>query len=372
MPSEKAHGIQIAKMCEAFIEAGVDLTLILPTRRGSREPLKSYYGLRVEVKTVRLWALDWYNGGRLGYAISSVSFMLSYTLFLWRKKRRKKREGRDFVLYTVDNDNYSSSLLPLLRLPLFSEMHGAKPRTLAQRMLFHGMRGIIAINRIIESELRARFPSSPARYIVEPNGVDPEAFPDMDKKEARTKLGLPQEVPLVLYAGRFFEWKGLEILPRAALLSPAIRWQTVGGDEAHFKDFVAEPLPPNLFFAGSRPHSEIPLWLAAADALLVLGTKRDIQSYRYTSPMKLFEYLAARRSIIASKTPALMEIVSAREVIWYEPDVAQDLARQARFAAAHSLEVTMRIEATARMAKTRSWKLRAERILAFMTELSHA
>src|SRR3989344_3609374 len=118
MPSEKAHGIQIAKMCEAFIEAGVDLTLILPTRRGSREPLKSYYGLRVEVATVRLWALDWYNGGRLGYAISSVSFMLSYTLFLWRKKRRKKREGKHFVLYTVDNDNYSSSLLPFLRLPL--------------------------------------------------------------------------------------------------------------------------------------------------------------------------------------------------------------------------------------------------------------
>jgi glycosyltransferase involved in cell wall biosynthesis len=363
MPTEKAHGIQTAKMCEAFIEAGASLTLVIPTRRGPRDTLKNFYNLRVEVPTVRLRTLDWYNGGRFGYFISSLSFICSYVLFVWRKKR----VGEKFVLYTVDNDNYSLSCLALLGVPFFSEMHGSKSSTIAQRALFKGVRGIIAINRIIVDELKATFSKSSARYIVEPNGVDLSTFSQIQKKEARTKLGLPEDACLVLYAGRFFEWKGLEILPRAAKLSPHIRWQTVGGDEAYFKQFVQEILPLNLFFAGGRPHTEMPLWFAAADALLVLGTKRDIQSYRYTSPMKLFEYLAVDRPIVAAETPALREIVSEKEVTWYKPDDAEDLSRQVAAAMSHTPTISARVEAAKKMSTEYSWKRRAERILAFIS-----
>jgi len=359
MPTEKAHGIQTAKMCEAFIEAGVPLTLVIPSRRGTREPLKDYYGLRVDIPVVRLLTLDWYNGGRLGYFVSSLSFILSYSLFLWRKKRA----GEQFILYTVDNDNYSTAPLALFGMPFFSEMHGGKPNTFAQRMLFKGVRGIIAINAIISEELKVSFSSSLAQYMVEPNGVDLAEFTFGNKQEARAELGLPQGTPIVLYAGRFFEWKGLEILPRAAKLSPEVRWQTVGGDEAHFKEFVHEPLPLNLHFAGSRPHTEMRLWLAAADVALVLGTKRDTQSYRYTSPMKLFEYMAARSPVLAARTPAIMEVVSLQEAAFYEPDQAEDLVRQAVAVAANTPAYAI--------AKQRSWKERAERILSFMAEMSH-
>lgn len=71
LPSEKAHGIQIAKMCEAFIEAGLDITLIAPRRRGSNSDLASYYNLRVPVPIRFLPAIDLYTGGPLGYRISS-------------------------------------------------------------------------------------------------------------------------------------------------------------------------------------------------------------------------------------------------------------------------------------------------------------
>lgn len=367
MPTEKAHGIQIAKMCEAFIEAGVDLVLVVPSRKTDERTMREYYGLRTDVPLVRLWAIDWYTGGRLGYLISSLSFMCSYVLFVLRKKLA----GEHFVLYTVDVDNYSYCLLIALGMPLFCEMHGAKPASLAQRLLFSRLRGAIAINSIIAEELKASFPRSPAHFLVEPNGVDLAAFPGTSKSEARAALGLPQEVPMVLYAGRFFEWKGLEILPKAAERTPHICWQTVGGSEAHFKEFVREALPSNLFFAGSRPYTEMPLWLAAADALLVLGTKRDIQSYRYTSPMKLFEYLAADRPIIASRTPALSQVVSEREVLWYEPDSAESFAEQVRFVATHPAELSPRLAEAKKLAKTYTWKARAERVKQFITEHIH-
>lgn len=363
MPTEKGHGIQIAKMCEVFIEAGADLTLVVPRRVTDPRSVRDYYGLRVEVPLIRLLAIDWYTGGHIGYPISSLSFMFSYTLFIWWKKMM----GEKFILYTVDTENYSSSALALLGRPLFSEMHSAKQGTLPQRILFRKVRGIIAINKIIVAELRSNFPHSPARYIVEPNGIDLSEFSGMGKRDARTRLGLPQDIPIVLYLGRFFGWKGLEILPKAAMVAPSIRWQTVGGTEEDFKRLVNEPLPPNLFFAGSCPYNERTIWFAAADALIVLGTARDIQSYRYTSPMKLFEYLAAERPTIASNTPAIREIVSEREALFYEPDNAADLARVVEYTVTHDKELAPQIEAARRLAVASSWRARAERIIAFCT-----
>ena len=362
MPTDKAHGIQIAKMCEAFIEAGVDLTLIVPQRATDSRSLREYYGLRVDVPLVRLPILDWYGGGSLGYVISSLSFMYSYVRFLMHKKN----SGERYVLYTVGLDSFSSSGLLLLHLPVFAEMHDAKYATCIGRMSFKRMRGIITVNQIIADELRTTFPHSPVCYLVEPNGVDISSFHPTEKREARERLGLPQDTPLALYVGRFFEWKGLEILPKAAAMIPTVRFQIVGGNKEEFEKLVKEPLPANFFFAGSRPFNEIPLWCATADVLLVLGTKRDIQSYRYTSPMKLFEYFAAKRPIIASGTPALREIVSEREVLFYEPDNVQDLAR--------AVETTItqrdssRVDAAMRQAVARSWRARVARILHFIQE----
>lgn len=369
MPTEKAHGIQIAKMCEAYIEAGIDLTLVVPNRITDPVSLKEYYGLRVPVKIIRLPAIDRYTSGRIGYLISTISFMFSYLIFLlWKKIIREK-----FIIYTIDIDNYSSSALALLAKPIFSEMHGSKMPTIAQRILFKYLNGVIAINKIIIKELKDRFSRSLVAYIAEPNGVDLAQFTNkISKREARIKLGLPENTPIVLYAGRFFEWKGLEIIPAAAALTPQIRWQTVGGIKADFEKLVKRSLPSNLFFAGGRPHSEMSIWFAAADSLLVLGTIRDIQSYRYTSPMKLFEYMASGRAIIASGTPAIREVVNAKEVLFYEPDEAKDLARVAKYSIEQSKEIISMIETTTKRATECSWRARAERIVRFINEnISH-
>lgn len=361
MPYEKAYGIQLAKMCEALVEEGVDLTLIIPNR-GPRGSLREFYGLRVDIPTMWLPALDLASYERFGYFCMALSFSISYVVFLLYKRL----QGERFVLYTLDADRYSSSALVLVPAPLFSEMHGAKPKTFATRLLFSRVRGIMAINRIIIRELEAVFPHSRARYIAEPNGVDLQMFAPQDKVSARAKLGLPLEERIVLYAGRFYDWKGLEIIPQAAALTPKIRWQMVGDTREKFAEVVKESLPANLHFAGGKPHSEMPLWIAAADAVLVLGTKRDEQSYRWTSPMKLFEYMAAGRSIVASATPALLEVVGAREALLYEPDDAKDLAEKVRQAVEQSSQVAALISEALQSARGRSWSGRAKRVIHFI------
>ncbi len=362
MPTEKAHGIQIAKMCEAFIEAGISLTLVVPSRGTVAQSVQEFYKLRLPVPIVRLPVLDLYIWGRFGYRVSSYIFMAESVVFLlW-----KKIKGYSFIVYTVDLDNFSSSALPLAGMPIFSEMHGGKPNTFAQRLLFRFASGIIAINSIIIEELKKSFPSSPARYCVESNGVDDASFVTTDKKEARKQLGLPQDERIVLYAGRFFDWKGLEILPHAALLAPYIQWYIVGGDKKQFKDLVGGFLTDNMHFEGSRPHDEMRLWYSAADALVVLGTKRDTQSYFYTSPMKLFEYMLSRRPIIASATPAIRQVVSETEALFYESDNAKDLADKVAYAIGHDALAEARMTAAEIKGRQMSWKARAERIKKFM------
>ena len=361
MPFGKAYGIQLAKMCEALIEEGVDLTLVVPTR-GPKGSLKEFYDLRVSVPTIWLPTLDLASYERLGYFCMALSFSLSYIVFLFYKWLK----GERFVIYTIDADRYSSSALSLIPAPLFSEMHGGKLRTFATRLLFYRVRGIIAINKIIIEDLKAVFRRSPARYIAEPNGVDLAMFSPRDRTQARAKLGLPLDEPIVLYAGRFYEWKGLEIIPRAAALTPELRWQMVGDTREKFISVVEESLSVNMYFGGGRPYSEMPLWIAAADAVLVLGTKRNEQSYRWTSPMKLFEHMAAGRPIVASATLAIKDAVSEDEALLYEPDNAKDLADKARQAVAGGAQVASLVKQATRAAQNLTWSNRAKRVIQFV------
>src|SRR5574343_570990 len=66
LPTEKAYGLQICKMCEAFADLGIELELLVPTRRNSiTKDLFEYYGIRRNFKTKIIPSLDFYWFGVL-------------------------------------------------------------------------------------------------------------------------------------------------------------------------------------------------------------------------------------------------------------------------------------------------------------------
>jgi glycosyltransferase involved in cell wall biosynthesis len=363
MPSEKAHGIQIALMCDALIAQGAELELIVPDRGVRTQSVQEFYGLAHEVPTKQMPILDLYFLERIGFFLTSCIFMLKCVAYL----RTKARRGEEFIIYTVDIDSFSSVFLRLVGRPYFSELHGGKPRTLRNRYLFKKMAGAIAINSRIKSQMVECFDWSGSRVIVEPNGVDIEAFSAAPgKAAARAALKLPEHEHIALYTGRFFAWKGLEILPEAMRhVAKGTQLYIVGGSPEEFKRIsgVAD-IPPNVHIVGGRPYQEMPLWQAAADALVVLGTKANDYSYLYTAPMKVYEYAASRRLLIAADTPALREHLSDADALFYQPDDALSLA--------HCIEESRagafadRIESAYHKAKEHSWSARAARTLALI------
>jgi glycosyltransferase involved in cell wall biosynthesis len=202
MPTEKAHGIQIAKMCEALIEAGAEVELIAPRRANTSRTIQDFYGLRVSVPTVYIWTPDWYSRGRLGFWASSVCFMVGYALYLLKKKR----PGAGGAIWTIDVDQFSFFFIPYLGMPYIAEIHDAKPSTFTFRALFRRAARIVVINDIISRELGDIFKIPSGRISVHPNGVDLYHFQARSKGEARRKLQLPFDTRVALYVGRLYQW----------------------------------------------------------------------------------------------------------------------------------------------------------------------
>jgi len=366
MPTEKAHGIQIAKMCEAFIENGARVTLVVPNRKTVKASIREFYGLREDVPIIRLPVINIYRFGRMGFIIGSSSFMIvSFFFVVWQRI-----QGKKFFVYTVDMDTFSSSLLPLASRVVFTEIHNDKPAFIMQRFFFRFLRGVIAINQLLVCELKKKFIYSNAYYFVAPNGVDADLFSPRNKFEARKKLHLSNNEHMVLYVGRFLDWKGLEIIPAAAQYTKTFtRWYLVGGTADDFIRITGKKIESSMICIGSLPQKDIVWWIAAADVLVVLGTKRDKQSYYYTSPMKIFEYLLSERIIVASRTPAIGEIISENEALFYEPDSAQDLAQKICEAIEFGAAAQKHIESAMKLGRQYSWDSRAKKILKFMREV---
>lgn len=359
MPTDKAHGIQIAKVCEAFLELSAPLELVVSSR-GSGS-LKEAYDLTHEIPLRRLPVIDLQFLGPVGYQFTASLFAIESFLFLWMKVLR----GEQFRIYTIDMDSFSFSPLALLPRPLYAEMHSIKKSSFLKRCFFKRAH-VIATNELIADGLARTFSIPPERLRREPNGVDEALLHStVSKDEARKRLGLPDE-PFALYVGRFYPWKGLEVLAGAAKESP-LPIHLVGGTRDDY-ELVTGARGAMLRFAGVRPVSEIPLWIAAADVVLVLGTAKNDDSYRYTSPMKIFEYLAAGRPTVASKTPAVASIMPEEMAFWYEPDDASSLAHAIQEAYAGS--APGKVAAGRACAAEHTWRRRTERILAFMRSMN--
>lgn len=366
MPNERAHGIQLAKMCEAFIEAGVELTLVLPRlQSASNETLKDFYGLRVDIPIIRLPVLD-LGTGPFAFNLRALSFACSSFLFMFVRRF----SGERAVVYTIDLDQFSFFLLSLTGYPVFIEVHGSKRVHFLSRFFFRRVRGIVAVNESVCKSLVADYGIYSSSCVVAPNGIDIDFFrSDTTVPQARQALGLSSHAPIFLYSGKFYAWKGLRIFADAASKLPDVLTYFVGGTAAELQSATGLlSLPPNVRCVGHQDFKRMPLWLSAADFFLLSGTREDRYSYYETSPMKLFEYMAARRPIIAARTPAISEIVSEREVLFYEPDDALDLAAKMRYAETHGASFDERVNSAYTKVQSLAWTLRVQKVISFIQE----
>jgi glycosyltransferase involved in cell wall biosynthesis len=161
--------------------------------------------------------------------------------------------------------------------------------------------------------------SVPAEKIkIIPNGVNLELFQQhIDTRKVRAEFGLG-EAPIIMFVGGFQMWHGLDKLLEAMAVIvkvlPAVRLLLVGDGPA--RPFVEQTirrlnLEKSVTITGFLPHATIPHLLAVADVVTVPYPK--LPQEMWFSPLKLYEYMAAGKAIVASSAGQIKNVIRHNE-----------------------------------------------------------
>ena len=187
---------------------------------------------------------------------------------------------------------------------------------------------IVTTSRWSKNNCISKFGIPESKILHYPNGVDLAKFDiEISKEEARKSLNLESFKFIILYSGHLYEWKGAHILAQSSgLLHKSAVIIFVGGTDEDVASFGAKYSSDNVIVLGRKPHTDIPLYLKSADILVLPNVPITPHSIESTSPIKLFEYMASKRPIIASDLPSIRELLSPSNAILVAPGSPTALA----------------------------------------------
>jgi glycosyltransferase involved in cell wall biosynthesis len=242
-----------------------------------------------------------------------------------------------------------------LGLPLVVEVNGplVEEREAWAGMLFPGAARRIEARKYAAADAVVTVSSALADYLCAhgvdrgkihaiPNGADTTLFDPQRAHGAaiRTTLGLGRRL-VIGFVGAFADWHGLETLVRAVgeiCRSRALDVHLVmlgeGPQRPALRELARQAgLEGRVSLFGSVSHDQVPHYLAATDICVLPGANW------YMSPIKLFEYGAMGKAVIAPRTPAVAEVMTdGEDGLLVEPGRLDELERALRRLANHPQE----------------------------------
>ncbi len=369
IPTTKAHGFQVMKMCEAFSRAGTDVELWIPRRFNSIKDLPfRYYDMREVFDIKKLPVLDLIPLSKILGPVANLVESASFAFFVLF---RLSKINADFV---YSRDQFVLWFLSFFRNDFVHEVHSFPGHPRFYRRIWRRARVVVAITNGLKS-LIVKQGIDADKIMVAPDGVDIELFNSVgkNKEELKLELGLPKEDFLVGYVGKF-KTLGMEkgistMIESLVFLDKDVKMVFVGGEEGEIKEYKTLAGRFNVLsrcvFIGYQPYAKAVRYTKAMDALAIPFPNRPHYAF-YASPLKLFEYMASGRPIIASDLPALREILNEKNALFFKPENAEEFARAVRMLkASNMLGYHLSQQASADI-KNYTWKCRAGKILNFI------
>lgn len=310
---QDAQGIHIRELTSALRRLGHEVVMValLATRHTGGSPAKS----TAEPSSLPHWL---YELAALGYNVPA------FVVLLWRSAR-----FRPDVIYERYSLFAGAGLIVarILRIPFFLEVNSPlslEMRTyetltferLARRMEIwvcsNATRTIVVTGVMKRMLTELGVPAE--KFLVMPNGVDERAFHDAVDGAAVVEHHGLQRAFVVGFVGWIRPWHGVDTLLRAAAkltrVIPTLKLLIVGDGPAvpALHELAREiGIEETVVFVGSVEASEIPAHIAAMDVAVQPNVTE------YASPIKLFEYLAIGRAVVAPDKPNIREVVEDGE-----------------------------------------------------------
>ena len=368
IPTEKAHGWQICRMCAELARQGALVELVVPSRNTGGQDAFEYYGLDKNFLINYLKTPDVLKLEKFDKILPVKAIYLLALFFLFKLVFFKA--GKDAVIYTRNPE--IAWLFGLKGRKVFYDAHSwPGSKTGIFKFLLRRARGVVCNSQGTAEEFKK---NGFANILTAPNAVDLEKFAvAMDKQELRKKLDLPEDKKIIMYVGHLYEWKGADVIMEAAERLKDISeylFVLVGGtdkDIAKYKNIARTKNLHNVVFAGHKPPGQMPAYMRSADLLLLPNVPATPESERYTSPIKLFEYMASRRLVLASDLPSLKEILNENNSVLFRAGDAEDFAAKIDEILKNPDKYRDLIEQAFRDVQEHTWEKRAKKVLSFIS-----
>lgn len=364
IPTEKAHGRQIMKMCEAFASCGTEVELVVPYRHNilKTDPFEYYEVVPKSFRIKKLPSIDLVILGKVGFWIQHLSFLIfaiPHAIF----SQANIVYSRDIYL--------CFALSALVARKVIFEDH----EPLRNRRLYAFLLRRIEHKVIVAENLRTLYESLNVPLtgvLVAPNGVDIEEFDSVsvDKHIWNRKYDIPEGKKIILYTGHFYRWKGMyTLLDSSRFVKDDAVIVCIGGtkkDYAEVQSYIEENKLLNVYLIPFISHKEILIHLKSADVLVLPNTAKEERSLLYTTPLKLFEYMASCVPIVASRIPSFVfYLTEGRDAVLFNPDDSEDLAYRIHEVLSDTNRAINYSSAARQTAENHTWTKRAKLILSF-------
>lgn len=343
VPSRAANSIQVMKNCEAFANLGHDVTLLVPERDVEADGVEDVYEYYDVDPCFAVEKLPRPNLSSAG------TFLVNYSI-----GRRAARLDPDLVYgrSTIACYFASRSGAPTVfesHAPMTESRFGRVKERFFRRLSRHStFEKLVVISDSLHEYYEEHYPHLAGDVVVARNGSDPvesDGAAPFETADGRLQVG---------YVGNLYQGRGMDLIAELADGTPEVDVHVVGGtaeDIAHWQDQLGEP--DGITFHGFVPQNDLDRYLLAFDVLLApyqwdVATHAGHNTVQWMSPLKILEYMAAGRAIVASDLPAIEEILSdgetallcdpedveewadALERLREDPDLRRRLGRQAR------------------------------------------
>ncbi len=302
IPSTNASAIQIVKMCETFSKYNNEVLLITPDS-SKKKNFKKFYNIRNKFKFIKIKKFKKFPLGFKYYLFSLLSIIesLSFKADIY-----------------ITRNFFTCFLLTLLRKKIIIELHhdlAIESRIvnfIVKRLNLlnsNSIVKIIAITRSVKNFYKSKYNVNEKKIIVLPSGSSIKKNFKFKKKVKYFKIG---------YFGSLYKSRGFKLILELSKIDKNNKYYLYG-DKKNILNVNKNSLPINFILKDYVSYRNIPSILSKMDIFLmpytssitVAGNVGDIS--KFTSPLKLFDYLSIGRVIICSNFNVLKEILKKNE-----------------------------------------------------------
>lgn len=315
--------LQVFSMCTAFVTAGYKVTLAMQENEGFEKNLKVFIN----------------NTFKSG---------IKFEIVTWKQKSKNLFINRFLVRNSIvqiatqnnpniifSRDSFILNSLTKFNIPLIFESHNSKLHTRHNILHKYLEKRLLRVTRSPNFKCLFSISEALSKYWKQKgipqgklfawhDGFEASLFVNnIDIKTAKSRLNLPTDKTIVTYTGGLYPNRDIENIVYLAKYFPEVDFIVIGGPEKNrqlFQRMSQDELVSNINFMGFVEHNLIPYYLYASDILLALWSSK-VPTINYCSPLKIFEYMAAGRTIVAHGFPTIREVLeNEKDSILCEPD----------------------------------------------------